>query len=185
VRVDSARNLTYVVGSSRVEILHGTHVAGVVSLGRTGADEPRVQSSALTTSNGDLYVGTAGRQGAVTVLRGTRVLGTVHDSARVVVANQRTGVAYVERKTGSGYVIELLSGPTVIGSLTTTASLTGWDPVTGAEIGSAPTGLVAIRGRHVVQTVKVGAGPRVVDDVGSHRLYTVAGTTLSVLRTAS
>jgi hypothetical protein len=184
IRVDPVRDFTYVVGWNRIEVIHGTKVARITPIPPSGAFSAGAADSPLTTSNGMFYIGTAGPHGAVHVFRGTELLGTVtvpdHDTA----VDQRTGVVYVEHKQGSARVIDLLRGPRIIASLTTDAIISGWDPVSGDVLATSPKGLVAIHGDHVVQTVKVGANPHdIVGDTAGHRLYTIAGTTLTILRT--
>jgi hypothetical protein len=186
VRVDSARNLTYVVGSSRVEVLHGTHVEGIIAITVGGKFFPGFGDSGLSQRTGDFYLGTAGHGGGVTVLRGTHVLGRVAESAEEVVVNQRTGVAYVEHKAGDSRVIELLDGTQVIGALPTNAVVAVWDPVSGDVIAGASSGIVAIRGHHVAQQVGLGGQPHnIVVDPSGDRLYSTAGSTLRIMRTSS
>jgi hypothetical protein len=184
VRVDPVRDITYVVGWTRIEVIDGTKVARITPIPPSGAFSAGAAESPLTTSNGMFYIGTAGSHGAVHVFRGTQLLGTVNVPDHDTVVDQSTGVVYVEHKQGSSRVIDLLRGPHVIGSLTTDAIITGWDPVTGDVLATSPKGLVAIHGDHVVQTVKVGANPHdIVGDAAGHRLYTIAGTTLTILHT--
>jgi hypothetical protein len=119
------------------------------------------------------------------VFRSTTLLGTVAEPAEELQVNQHTGVAYAEHKDGSVRRVELLNGPSVVTSLTTDAVLTGWDPVSGDELARSAAGLVAIHGRQVAQTIRVGAHPHdVVVDPHSHRLVAISGVTLTVMRTS-
>jgi hypothetical protein len=94
-------------------------------------------------------------------------------------------VAYDEHKQGAGYQITRFRDGTMLSPISTDALLLGYDPVSQDIVASGPNGLELMKGTHVVQTVSVGANPRIEILPKDHRIYVVTHHLLTILRTTA
>jgi hypothetical protein len=182
---DDKPDLTYLVSGKHVHVFDGTRILGSVTAPTAPGRDPGPQDSGIDPVSGDLYVGTGGPQGKLSVVRGTHLVASSPTPTRVLVVNQDTGVAYDERKHGGSYQINRFRGGTMLSPISTDAVLLGYDPVSRAVIASGPDGLEFIKGTHVVQTVSIGANPRIEIVPSADRMYVVTHHLLTVLGTSA